>query len=179
MGVAYRTCPKKKRIATLVYKIQKDERRESQGWVPNPESRHESGLSRRAAHIFHTERHSWIVKTETDDLDRDITKFTLHQVHNRTIRMPFGLNNLPSTLQRAMEDLLSTVKRQIALVYLHAVVIFLRSVEDHLDRIQTTLGLQSRARMSLELNNDFCSRTESIICVTTYKLGDLVYHENV
>lgn len=110
-----------------------------------------------------------------DNLDRDKTTLTVNQVENRLLRMPFGLKNLPSTFQRAMDDLLSMVKWQITLVYLDAFVHFLRSVEEHLDRIQTILGLQSRARMSLELKNDFCLRTESIISLTSYNLGDLVY----
>lgn len=54
-----------------------------------------------------------------------------------------------------MDIILTTVKCQFELVYQDDVVIFSRSVEEHLDRVQYVLGLLLRASISLELKECF------------------------
>lgn len=65
--------------------------------------------------------------------------------------MSFSLNNVPSTFQRAVAPILSTVKGKSAFVYLKDVAMFLRSVKEQLDYLWTVLGLLSRAGELLKL----------------------------
>lgn len=77
--------------------------------------------------------------------------FTSYHGLQKFLQIPLGLKNALSTLQRAMDIILSTVKLQIALFYMHDVFIILQSIEENLDHIQTTLGLLFRAGLSLKL----------------------------
>lgn len=56
-----------------------------------------------------------------------------------------------------MDILLSTVKLQFALMYMEDVVIFSRSVQEHLEHFETVLRLLSRAGISFENPNCFFS----------------------
>lgn len=76
----------------------------------------------------------WI---EIDDRDSWKTTFTSLDGLHRFIRMPFNPKDAWSTIWRATGAVLSKVKWQVALVYLNDVVMLLRSVEKHLDDIQT------------------------------------------
>lgn len=69
--------------------------------------------------------------------------------------MSLGLKKAPSTLRRAMNIVLSTVNWQFALVYLDDVIMFWRSVEDHLDHLRTVLELLPRAEVSSKLKTCF------------------------
>lgn len=50
--------------------------------------------------------------------------------------MPFRLYNAPSTFQRLMEIVLSTLHWTTCLVYLDDIIIFSRTVEEHLERLK-------------------------------------------
>ena len=57
--------------------------------------------------------------------------------------MPFGLTNAPATFQRALDTILSPFKWKTCLVYIDDIVIYSKTVEDHLrhvDEIFTALG---------------------------------------
>lgn len=68
---------------------------------------------------------------EVDKCNRDKTTFSSHMGLFRYVRMPFGLKNAPATFQRALDIILSQVKRQFALVYQDDVTIYSRSVQEH------------------------------------------------
>ena len=53
--------------------------------------------------------------------------------------MPFGLRNAPATFQRALDIILSSVKWQFCIVYIDDVIIFSKSVDEHLDHIDQVL----------------------------------------
>ena len=50
--------------------------------------------------------------------------------------MPFGLTNAPSTFQRFMHD---TLKDLFADVYLDDILVFSKSVPEHLEHVRTVL----------------------------------------
>ena len=75
-------------------------------------------------------------QVEVDPLDREktafITPFGLHQF----CVMPFGLSNAPATFQRLMEQVLAGLHWSTCLVYLDDIIVFSRTVADHLDQLR-------------------------------------------
>ena len=53
--------------------------------------------------------------------------------------MPFGLSNAPATFQRLMQHVLSGLHWSICLVYLDDIIVFGKSVEEHLDQLREVL----------------------------------------
>lgn len=69
--------------------------------------------------------------------------------------MLLSMDNAQSTIQHAMNIIGSTVKWQFALLNQDDTFINSRSVNDHLDCVQTVFRLLSRADVSLDLNGGF------------------------
>jgi len=77
------------------------------------------------------------VEVEPSDREKTafVTPFGLHQFHV----MPFGLCNAPSTFQRLMELALTGLHWSICLVYLDDIIIYSRTVGEHLQHLQEVL----------------------------------------
>lgn len=75
--------------------------------------------------------------------------------------MLLDLKSAPSTLKRAINIILSTVKWDFALVYLDDVANFSRSIGEHLDHLRTVLELLSGAGVSLRLKTCFIFENHS------------------
>ncbi|XP_056017057.1 uncharacterized protein LOC130053684 [Ostrea edulis] len=54
-------------------------------------------------------------------------------------RMPFGLANAPATYQRLMEDIFADLNLSICIIYLDDIIVFSRTFEDHLERLERVL----------------------------------------
>ena len=91
-------------------------------------------------------------QVEVAEEDRDKTTFASHCGLYRFIRMPFGLKNAPATFQRAVDIILSRVKWETALVYLDDVIIYSRTVSDHLKHVREVLRLLRDAGVSLKIS---------------------------
>lgn len=91
----------------------------------------------------------WRVKV--DGRSRDKTALALHRRLQKSIPMPFGLPNAPSTFQRSMNTIQSLVKKQFALVYLDGVVIFSKPSEQHIDHVCKMLTVFKNAGVTLKL----------------------------
>jgi len=65
--------------------------------------------------------------------------------------MPFGLSTAPTTFQRTMNVVLSTVLGRHTLAYLDDVVVASKTFESHLSNLTETLGLLDEAGMKLNL----------------------------
>jgi len=75
----------------------------------------------------------WQVEVHPDDREKTafVTPFGMHQF----CVMPFGLCNAPGMFQRLMELTLSGLHWTTCLVYLDDIIIFSRTVEEHLERL--------------------------------------------
>ena len=51
-------------------------------------------------------------------------------------RMPFGLSNSPATYQRLMEECLGDLHLNICFIFLDDLIIFSRTYEEHMERLQ-------------------------------------------
>ena len=83
--------------------------------------------------------------------DQDKTTFVSHRGAFRYVRMPFGLRNAPASFQRALDILLSGVKWKTCLVYLDDVIVFRKSVDDHVAHMDEALRILGDAGISLKL----------------------------
>ena len=64
--------------------------------------------------------------------------------------LPFGLCNAPSTFERLMERVLQGLRWQILLVYLDDVIIFSRSIQEHLERLDVVFSKLKEAGLKLK-----------------------------
>jgi len=69
--------------------------------------------------------------------------------------MPFGLCNAGSTFQRLMDVVMSGLHLDVCLVYLDDIILFSRTVEEHLERLVRVLGRLRTA--GLKLKPEKCS----------------------
>jgi len=92
--------------------------------------------------------------------DQDKTTFTCHEGTYKYIRLPFGMTNAPATFQRAIDMILSGVKWKTCLVYLDDVIVFSRTVEEHITHLDEVFGLLSRAGVSLKASKCFFFQEE-------------------
>jgi len=100
----------------------------------------------------------WQIPVAVEDQDK--TTFTCHEGTNKYIRLPFGLTNAPATFQRAIDTILSGVKWKTCLVYLEDVIVFSRTVEEHITHLDEVFGLLSRAGVFLKASKCFLVQEE-------------------
>lgn len=77
--------------------------------------------------------------------------------------MLFGSKNAPATFQRSMDISLEPVKWQHALVYSDKVVIFLKTLEEHVNHVKSVEQLTDKEKMTLNLKKHFCF-TNAVDC---------------
>ena len=79
----------------------------------------------------------WQVELDPNDIEKSafVTSRGLFEFKV----MPFGLCNAPSTFQRLMEFSLSGLQWDICLVYLDDIIVFSRTFEEHLIRLESVL----------------------------------------
>ena len=90
----------------------------------------------------------WQVEVEPSDREKTAfaTPFGLHQFRV----MPFGLCNAPSTFQRLMELVLAGLHWSTCLVYLDDIIIYSRTIDDHLKHLQEVLERLRAAGLKLK-----------------------------
>ena len=64
--------------------------------------------------------------------------------------MPFGLTNAPATFQRLMERVLAGLQWQVCLVYIDDIIIFSRTIDEHVERIQEVFDRLKKAGLKLK-----------------------------
>jgi len=90
-----------------------------------------------------------------DPKDRDKTAFICHRGMFRYRTMPFGLCNAGATFQRLMDIVMSGLHLDVCLVYLDDIILFSRTVEEHLERLVIVLNRLRSA--GLKLKPEKCS----------------------
>ena len=105
------------------------------------------------ANVFTTlDAYSGYWQVGLEERDRAKTSFVCHAGQYQYKRMPFGLTNAPATFHRALDMILSPFKWKTCLVYIDDIVIFSKSVEEHIrhvDEISTALGEAGVTLLSL------------------------------
>ena len=87
--------------------------------------------------------------------------------------MPFGLTNAPATFQRLMERILAGLQWQICLIYIDDIIIFSRTLDDHISQIQTIFQRLRDAGLKLKPKKCFLFRPK------VKYLGHVVSNEGI
>lgn len=67
-------------------------------------------------------------------------------------RLAFGLTNAPATFQRLMNHVLKSVLGKICLVYLDDIIVFSKTVEEHMKNLRIVFDLLEKANLKLKLS---------------------------
>ena len=88
---------------------------------------------------------------EIDEKDKFKTAFICEYGQYEFNRMPFGLTNAPGTFQRLMNKILKPVLYQSALVYLDDIIVFSKSINEHIRDLATVFKLLAANGLKLKL----------------------------
>ena len=108
-------------------------------------------------------------------LEEDIPKsaFVCKYGHFEMTRMPFGLNNAASTFQRTMELALQGLQWITCLIYIDDVIVYGKSFDEHMHRVEEVLGRIKAAGFKLKAQKCLLLQTEVVF------LGHVVSGEGV
>ncbi|UYV79319.1 RRM1 [Cordylochernes scorpioides] len=93
--------------------------------------------------------HSGYWQIEVDEADREKTAFITPDGLYEFLVMPFGLCNAPATFERMMDKILKGLKWMMALCYLDDIVVYSKSFNEHLHRLEIILQYLDKAELCL------------------------------
>lgn len=88
---------------------------------------------------------------EMDENSRQKTAFSTDLGHYEFLRMPFGLKNAPATFQRAMNSILGELIGTVCYVYLDDVIVFGRSLNEHITNLGKVLEKLENANLKIQM----------------------------
>ena len=90
-------------------------------------------------------------KVKLDEESIPLTAFTVGPLgFYKCVRMPFGLTNAPATFQRLMESCLGELHLDWCIIYLDDIIIFSRTPDDHITRLEGVLEKLAKAGLKLK-----------------------------
>ena len=97
-------------------------------------------------------------QVELAEADRDKTAFVCRGGQYRFKRMPMGLCNSGATFQRLVDVVLSGLSYDICLAYIDDILVYSRSLPEHLSRLRTVLGRLKNAGLKIKPSKTFLLR---------------------
>ena len=85
-----------------------------------------------------------------DEESQNVTAFVTPMGLYKWKRLPMGLASAPGAFQNLMELIMSGLSYEVALVYLDDIIIFGRSFEEHLNRLDLVLGRLKDAGLKIK-----------------------------
>lgn len=116
----------------------------------------------------------WQIKV--DPKDRAKTAFVTPDGLFQFKVLPFGLINSPRTFQRTMDVLLAGLKWYICLVYIDDIIVFARTFQEHLERLEIVLRRIADAKIKLKLAK--CHFFESTLLILGHLVDELGVRPN-
>lgn len=77
------------------------------------------------------------IRMKEEDIQK--TAFTTHLDHFEYVVMAFGLINAPATFETLMNRVLAEFLRKVALVFYDDILIYSKTMEDHIAHLRTVL----------------------------------------
>ena len=111
-------------------------------------------------------------QVEINPSDRSTTTKTAFVTQHRLYQfnvMPFGLVNAPATFQRLMERVLAGLQLETCLVYLDDIIIFSKTFDNHLSKLQAVF--QRLREANLHLKPQKCEFAKSEVSYLGYVVG--------
>ena len=85
-----------------------------------------------------------------DEESQNVTAFVTPMGLYKWKRLPMGLASAPGAFQNLMELIMSGLSYEVASVYLDDIIIFGRSFEEHLNRLDLVLGRLKDAGLKIK-----------------------------
>lgn len=98
------------------------------------------------------------IEVEPDDKSK--TAFSTPFGHFEFHRMPFGLKTAPATFQRAMDNVLRGLQGIHCLVYLDDVIIFSKSLPEHVEKLKAVFERFRQTNLKIQLDKSHFLRKE-------------------
>ena len=100
----------------------------------------------------------WQIRMDPDSVEK--TTFISHAGLYAFKFMPFGLRNDPATMGRAMQKILCRENRKTCIVYLDDCIVFSKSFEEHLTRLDTILQRMTEYDLKLKPSKCFFAQED-------------------
>ena len=78
------------------------------------------------------------------------TAFSVEHGRFEHVRMPFGLKNAPATFERVMENVFKDLQNKICLVYIHDIIIFSTSLQEHINNLKQVFNKLDEAGLKIQ-----------------------------
>lgn len=98
------------------------------------------------------------IKMKESDIAK--TAFSTANGKYEFTRLPFGLKNAPAIFQRMINDVLKPLIGKICYVYIDDIIVFGKSISDHLNNLEQVLSYLDKANLRVNLEKSKFLRTQ-------------------